>query len=140
MATTETMAETETEPKAEKSPYEMVGGADAVRRIVDHFYDVMDTDPAAAGIRAMHAKDLGPMRDRLTAFLSGWLGGPQLYFQLSDRKCIVSAHKPYAIGADERDQWMMCIRKAMEKSGVEKDVRELLDVPFMRVCEAFRNR
>ncbi len=41
---------------------------------------------------------------------------------------------------DERDQWMMCIRKAMEDCGVDKDTRELLDMPFMRVCEAFRNR
>lgn len=132
--------ETTSKPKVEKTPYEMVGGAEMVRRIVDRFYDIMDTDPAAAGIRKMHAHDLGPMRDRLFAFLSGWLGGPSLYFQLPDRKCIVSAHKPFAIGAEERDQWMMCIRRAMEDCGVEKDVRELLDVPFMRVCEAFRNR
>jgi hemoglobin len=136
METTETTAER----KVQKSPYDMIGGEAMVRKVVDRFYDIMDTDPAAAGIRAMHTKDLGPMRERLSAFLSGWLGGPQLYFQMPDRKCIVSAHKPYAIGESERDQWMMCIRKAMEECGVEKDVRELLDIPFMRVCEAFRNR
>jgi hemoglobin len=133
-------SEVTAEPEVEKSPYEMVGGEVMVRRIVDRFYDVMDTDPAVAPLRKMHGKDLGPMRDRLFAFLSGWLGGPQLYFQLPDPKCIVSAHKPYAIGVDERDQWMMCIRKAMEDCGVDEDTREILDVPFMRVCEAFRNR
>ena len=42
------------EPAApEITPYEMMGGADAIRRVVDRFYDIMDSDPAAAGIRAM---------------------------------------------------------------------------------------
>jgi hemoglobin len=132
--------ETTTAPPREKSPYELMGGAAKVREIVDRFYDIMDTDPAAAPIRAMHAKDLGPMRDRLTAFLSGWLGGPPLYFQLPDRTCVVSAHRPFPIGEAERDQWMMCIRRAMEESGVDKDLRELLDKAFLRMCEAFRNR
>lgn len=133
-------SEVAAEPEVKKSPYDMVGGEVMVRRIVDRFYDVMDIDPAAASLRKMHGKDLGPMRDRLFAFLSGWLGGPQLYFQLPDRKCIVSVHKPYAIGVEERDQWMMCIRKAMEDCGVDKETRDLLDMPFMRVCEAFRNK
>lgn len=136
------MALSEPTPEAERqlNPYEMIGGAPAVRRIVDRFYDIMDEDPAAAPIRAMHAEDLGPMRDRLFEFLSGWLGGPPLYFQRSDRKCIMSAHRPFAIGEAERDQWMMCIRRAMADSGVSPEVRELLDKPFLRMCEAFRSK
>lgn len=136
----ETQASTATAAPPQPSPYQMIGGAQMLRRVVDRFYDVMDTAPEAAGIRAMHAKDLGPMRERLTEFLSGWLGGPPLYFQRSDRKCIVSAHKPYAIGAAEVDQWMFCMRQAMQDCAVPEDVRTLLDKPFMRVCEAFRNR
>jgi hemoglobin len=100
----------------------------------------MDSDPAAAGIRAMHAPDLGPMRERLFEFLSGWLGGPPLYFQRPDHNCIVSAHRPFAIGPDERDQWLMCIRRAMADEGVPEDVRTLLDMPFSRIADAFRNR
>ena len=80
------------------------------------------------------------MRDMLFDFLSGWLGGPQLYFQNPNRKCVVSAHRGYAIGEAERDAWMMCMRRAMEEAGVKEDVRKLLDMPFMRVAEAFRNR
>ena len=36
------------------SPFEQLGGEAAIRLIVDCFYDIMDQDPAAAGIRAMH--------------------------------------------------------------------------------------
>ena len=43
-----------------KSSYEMVGGEVMVRRVVDRFYDIMDTDPAAAGIRRAMAIDPAP--------------------------------------------------------------------------------
>ena len=128
------------EAEIERTPYDMVGGETALREIVERFYDIMDSAPEANDIRAMHARDLSPMRERLFEFLSGWLGGPPLYFQRPDHKCIVSAHRPFAIGEAERDQWMMCMRRAMEETGVPAEVRTLLDRPFLRVADAFRNR
>lgn len=121
-------------------PFHVIGGADAVQRLVERFYDIMDSAPEAAGIRAMHAADLSPMRERLYEFLSGWLGGPPLYFQRPDHKCIVSAHRPFPIGEAERDQWMFCIRQAMRECGVRDDMRALLDHAFLRMANAFRNR
>jgi hemoglobin len=135
-----TQTDTQSDTKHEQSPYDMIGGEAAVRRIVDRFYDIMDTSPEAARIRAMHALDLSPMRERLFDFLSGWLGGPPIYFQRPDHKCIVSAHRPFTIGEAERDEWMMCMRRAMEDCGVETSLRTLLDRPFLRMAEAFRNR
>ncbi len=132
--------DTADEAEVRQSPYEMIGGEVAVRRLVDRFYDIMDADPAAAGIRAMHAEDLAPIRERLFEFLSGWLGGPPLYFQRPGHKCIMSAHRPYSIGDAERDQWMMCIRRAMADTGISEDLRTLLDPAFLRMCEAFRSR
>lgn len=126
--------------EAEKPPYDRIGGAEAVRRIVDRFYDIMDSAPKAARIRAMHAADLAPMRERLFEFMSGWLGGPALYYQRPDAKCIVSAHRAFPIGAAERDAWMMCMRQALEDCGVAEDVRKLLDPALLRMADAFRNR
>ncbi len=129
-----------TKVESERTPYEMIGGEAMVRRIVDRFYDVMDRTPEAARIRAMHSDDLSQIRERLFEFLSGWLGGPPLYFQRPDHKCIVSAHRPFAIGEAERDAWMMCMRQAMEECGVPVELRTLLDRPLLRVADAFRNR
>ena len=39
-----------------KTPYELMGGEAGVRRLVDRFYDLMDTAPEAATIRALHAR------------------------------------------------------------------------------------
>lgn len=124
----------------QQTPYDRMGGEATVRKVVNRFYDIMESDPAAATIRAMHAKDLSPMRERLFEFLSGWLGGPPLYFQRPDKNCVVSAHRPYPIGQAERDQWMMCMRRALEDSGVSKELRDLLDPAFYRMADAFRNR
>src|SRR5579872_530136 len=98
----------------EITPYDLIGGEAMVRRLADRFYEIMDTDPGAARIRAMHAKDLAQIRQLLFEFLSGWLGGPPLYSQRSEHRCIMSAHRPYAIGEAERDEWMMCMRRAMD--------------------------
>lgn len=123
-----------------QTPYDMMGGEATVRRVVDRFYDIMDSDPAAARIRTMHAADLSPMRERLFEFLSGWLGGPPLYFQRPDHKCIVSAHKSFSIGDAERDEWMMCMRQALQDCGVSDEVKQLLDPALLRMANAFRNR
>lgn len=124
----------------EKTPYEMMGGEAAVRGLVDRFYDIMDSAPEARDLRRMHAVDLSPMRQLLFEFLSGWLGGPPLYFQKAEHRCVRSAHRGFSIGEAEINQWMACMRRAMEDRGIEKEVRTLLDKPLLRMCETFRNR
>lgn len=122
------------------TPYAMIGGASGLRRIVQSFYDIMDRDPAAAGIRAMHRADLGPMRQKLFEFLSGWLGGPPLYHQRTDSKCIVAAHSAFAIGPEERDQWLACMRKALKDVGLPPEVCSYLDQQFFRFADFLRTR
>jgi hemoglobin len=128
-----------TETTPESTPYDLLGGADAVRRIVDRFYDIMDTAPEAAGIRAMHDADLAPMRQRLFEFMSAWLGGPPIYVVGPGQKCIMSTHRGYAIGPAERDAWMLCMRRALADNGAPQEVRDLIDAPLMRMANAFRS-
>lgn len=122
------------------SVYDRIGGEASVREIVNRFYDLMERDPAYAALRAMHAEDLGPMRERLFEFLSGWFGGPPLYFQRPGHACIMSAHRPFAIGARERDDWLACMRCALSEAQAPEDLQPLLNGAFVRMAEAFRNR
>jgi hemoglobin len=122
------------------APFEMLGGEPVVRRLVDHFYRIMDESPQAATIRAMHAADLAPMRDKLFDYLVGWLGGPPRYHARPDAKCIMSAHEPYPIGAQESEQWMNCMRQALNETGVSVELRKMLEPAFDRVAKALRNR
>ena len=126
-------------PNTKVTPYELIGGEATVRRLADRFYEIMDTDPGAARIRAMHGQDLAPIRQLMFEFLSGWLGGPSLYFKRPEHRCIMSAHRPYAIGDVERDAWMMCMRHAMDECGLPADMRTLLDQAFLRMANLFRS-
>jgi truncated hemoglobin YjbI len=48
-------------------------------------------------------------------YLSGWLGGPQLFVEAYGHPRLRARHLPFAIGETERDQWLMCMRMAMEE-------------------------
>jgi len=117
------------------TPFEYMGGDAAVRALVARFYDLMESDPAYAELRAMHAPDLKPMRERLFQFFSGWLGGPRLY-----SGCVMSAHAPFAIGAREREQWLACMARAMVDVDVPLAVRALLTPAFERMSQGMQSR
>ena len=121
------------------TPYEALGGEAGVRRLVDAFYDVMDGDPAAAPLRAMHAADLSPMRARLSDWLTGWMGGPGVYDQRHPgRPCIVSAHAALAIGQAESAQWMSCMEQAIVRADVPQDWRDPLTRAFAKMCQGLQ--
>ncbi|MCQ9376325.1 group II truncated hemoglobin [Methyloversatilis sp. XJ19-13] len=95
--------------------YDHIGGAPAVRALVDRFYELMDTLPEAYGIRKLHPADLSGSAEKLYMYLSGWLGGPQLYVEAYGHPRLRARHLPFTIGEAERDQWLMCMRMAMEE-------------------------
>jgi hemoglobin len=124
---------------SETTPYDLIGGAEGVRRLAERFYAIMAQTPEAHAIRTMHEADLNPIIDKLTGFLSGWMGGPRDYFERQDAPCIMSVHKRYPIGAAERDQWLMCMRKALEETGASAEARAILDPAFARIADAMRS-
>ncbi len=127
------------------SYYQQLGGADGVRQLVECFYDEMDRAPQAVELRRMHAADLGPMRQTLFEFLSGWLGGPRTYWERTNAKCMMSAHAGMPISSQAVDQWLWCMRRALTQlaasdPGVTDETREFIDNAFTRVCAAMINR
>ncbi len=120
--------------------YERIGGEEDVRRLVDRFYDLMDSRQEAAGIRDLHAKSLKGSREKLFLFLSGWLGGPQLYVEKFGHPRLRQRHVPFAIGESERDQWMACMLQAMQDIGVEEGLRRELTAAFRKTADFMRNK
>jgi hemoglobin len=120
--------------------YEMLGGEAALRRLCARFYEIMNENPGAAGIRAMHNADLSMVTEKLTGFLRAWLGGPRDYFLSGERPCIMGLHRALPIGEDERDQWLGCMRQAMRETDVPEDLHEPLASAFARMADAMRSR
>jgi hemoglobin len=128
------------EAAEETTPYELLGGDQGVRQLVVDFYELMDTLPEAAPIRAMHKGDLGEMTDKLGTFLIGWMGGPQRYQERFGRVIIPLAHRPFPIGPSERDQWLLCMERALEKTSLEAPMKARLMDSFGRMAEMCRNK
>jgi len=122
------------------TPYETLGGEPGVRALVDRFYDLMDLEPAYAGIRALHPSTLTGSRDKLYWFLCGWLGGPDHYVQRHGHPRLRARHLPYAIGIAERDQWLACMVQAMHEQAVDETLAQRLAESFFGTADWMRNR
>ncbi len=120
-------------------PYELIGGAEKLRELVDRFYDLMDLEAEFAGIRAMHPTPLDSSRDKLYWFLSGWMGGPSMYIERFGHPRLRARHLPYAIATDERDQWLRCMAWAMQDADVEETLRMRLMESFYQTADWMRN-
>ena len=131
---------TEDARSAQETPYALLGGDEAVRALVERFYDLMDLEPQYAELRALHAPDLAQAREKLTLFLSGWLGGPSLYIERYGHPMLRRRHLPFAIGTRERDQWMACMEQAMVEQGVAEDLRLRLRGAFFQTADWLVNR
>lgn len=123
-----------------KTLYAQMGGDAKVREMVDRFYDLMDIEQAYSGIRKLHPTSMETSREKLYMFLSGWLGGPSLYMENYGHPMLRARHLPFAIGISERDQWMDCMRRAMEDVGVEEGLRQGLYNAFLQTADWMRNR
>lgn len=125
---------------AELSPYERLGGEQAVRKLVDRFYELMDTLPEAKLIRDLHPEDLSGSRDKLFKFLSGWLGGPPLYMEEFGHPRLRARHLPFPIGETERDAWLLCMERALAKTNMDALLRVHLLQSLRKTADHMRNR
>jgi hemoglobin len=123
-----------------ETPFEWAGGEAAVRALVDRFYDLMDIEPAYRELRAVHGSTLGDARDKLHWFLCGWLGGPQHYTERFGHPRLRARHMPFAIGVQERDQWLACMDQAMRETALDPALRERLNQSFFQTADWMRNQ
>jgi len=106
----------------------------------DRFYDLMDLEPAYAGIRALHPASLDDSRQKFFWFLCGWLGGPQHYVERFGHPRLRARHLPFAIGISERDQWLSCMHQAMSELALDPELIIRLNDSFFKTADFMRNK
>jgi hemoglobin len=121
------------------TPYDRLGGAVAVRKLVTRFYDLMSELPDARHVLVMHPTDLASSRQKLFEFLSGWLGGPQLYMERRGHPRLRARHLPFRIDSAARDGWMLCMRQALDECSEDGVLKEQLLGSFQRLADHMRN-
>ncbi len=113
---------------------------EGLTRLVDKFYEEMDKGAEARVIRTMHQADLTEVKEKLTRFLCGWLGGPRLFQEKYGSISIPMFHRKFPIGPAERDAWMSCMAKAVEAQPYEEDFKRYLLEQLAVPAERSRNR
>lgn len=122
------------------TPYQLIGGEPAVRALTSRFYQYMDTLPEAQTIRAMHPADLADSTEKLYMFLSGWLGGPNLYIERFGHPFLRARHMPFSIASPDAAAWMMCMHRALADTVADEALRAQLARAFTGIAEHMRNR
>ncbi len=118
--------------------YEYVGGDEFFVRLVDSFYEGVETDDVLLPLYPEPA-DLGPARRRLALFLIQYWGGPTTYLDERGHPKLRMRHFPFHIGTVERDRWVHHMLRAIERTTDDEQVRTMLTDYFVPAAEHLRN-
>ncbi len=124
------------------SSFQAAGGEAGITGLVNDFYQRMGDDARFSTIYNMHPANIDLSRDKLAAFLCGWLGGPRLYAQRFGSIGIPAVHRHLRITGSERDQWLQCMSESVAEQPFADDFKrylmQQLAVPanaIVRVCQ-----
>ena len=121
------------------SLYVILGREAGIRRLVNRFYDVMDTEEIAKGIRAMHPDSLEMSREKTALFLIGWSGGPNVYVERYGHPRLRARHLPFPIDTAAKEAWMYCMRTALREMISDRYICQQIEENFDRIADHMRN-
>ena len=120
--------------------YEAIGGDATVRALTRRFYELMDTLPEAVRCRAIHPADLSGSEAKFYDYLTGYLGGPPVYVEKHGHPMLRRRHFVAPIGPAERDEWLLCFRRAMDETIENPKLREIIWTPVERLAFHMQNQ
>jgi hemoglobin len=125
--------------KDEVTLYDAVGGMPFFEELVDRFYGGVRDDPVLLSLYP-HPEELGPARHKLALFLAQYWGGPSIYHEERGHPALRMRHAPFAIGADERDRWLMHMRAAVRAMDPPPEIAMALLDYFDLAADSLRNQ
>ncbi|NOU99673.1 globin domain-containing protein [Paenibacillus planticolens] len=103
--------------------FELMGGAETVRRIVEAFYPKVQNHPLLA---PLFPSDIEPVMDKQYMFLSQFFGGPTLYSDVHGHPMMRARHMAFPITVERADAWLGCMAEAMQEVGLPDELRDFL--------------
>ena len=100
----------------------------------------MSLEETLSTLRAMHPADLTSSREKLKLFLSGWMGGPDIYSPKYGHPMLRARHLPFKIGMTERNQWLACMYQALEDCGIDGKIADQLHESLFNTADWMRNQ
>lgn len=121
-----------------ETPFVEIGGPEEVRLLVEEFYDIIEAESPT--LREMLPRNTTGSRLKLYEFMSGWLGGPQLYQNKRGHPRLRMRHFPFSIGDEEAAEWMRCMIKAMEVRELPEQLTAFLTERLNETALHLRNQ
>ena len=108
----------------EQSLFDAVGGEEFFVKLVDGFYEGIETDEV---LRPMYVdQDLTESRRHLTLFLQQYWGGPSIYQAERGHPRLRMRHMPFVIDDDARDRWIYHMHASLSQIEMDEALRDQL--------------
>lgn len=117
-----------------KTFYEQIGGEAGVSALVNAFLKALEKERSAP-LRACYREDLSYYACRMTAFLSGWLGGPMRYPGRFGLPMIVEKHCAFPVNRELALLWLECMRDALRETVPDESLRLSLEGAFWQMAD-----
>ena len=120
--------------------YHLAGGEEGCFKLANDFYDIMEKLDETQHILSLHPKNLEESRDKLARFLCFYMNGPHLYQEKYGNIQLGAAHAHIPIGSAERDAWLFCMARALEKQSWDEPFKEFMFMRFQTPAHRIQNR
>ncbi|OJY28986.1 MAG: cyanoglobin [Rhodobacterales bacterium 65-51] len=125
-----------------RTPLDDLGGEEALKRLVNRFYDLIETDPQGARIMSMHFQGhgLAHVREEQVNFLSGFLGGRKHYMEKHGHMNLRLLHDHVPITAGDAEDWLALMDRALADCGHGGAGVDRIRAALRRAATALVNR
>lgn len=106
-----------------RTPYEQIGGAETIERLVAAFYPRVQ---AHSALGPLFPDDITVVAQKQVLFLTQFLGGPALYTQAHGHPMLRARHLPFPITPSRADAWLSCMMAALDDIGITGEIRDFI--------------
>jgi hemoglobin len=107
-------------------------GAENLKLLVDHFYDLVFTDEQLAPLFSITPKEV--IKSKQLLFLTQFLGGPALYSELYGHPKMRARHLPHEITQSKAIAWLQCMNKAVYQLPIDEQFKKELFSCFPKMA------
>ena len=96
-----------------------IGGEDGLRRLINRFYDLMETLPEARDLHRLHFRGHGldHTREAQVEFMSGFMGGRAYYRERHGHMDLREIHAHVPIRVPDAETWLAVWDQALRDCG-----------------------
>jgi len=103
--------------------YEAIGGAEAVRSLVEKFYPKVQADPL---LSPLFPEDINPVMEKQYQFLTQFFGGPSLYSDAYGHPMMRARHLPFPVTPSRAEAWLNCMARALEETDIPQSLHAVV--------------